>query len=159
MRAPARFAWIVIAIAGCSVPDKKTAAPDDDDEVPTDGGVDTPPDSDAPETTIDEAPAEFSPAGQATFRFSSNDPAASFECRIDDEVPQPCRSPYARTLRDGPHSFSVRALDAARNGDDTPAERVWTIDTVAPGTMLTDGPPSADNSVMATFAFLSLIHI
>jgi hypothetical protein len=103
----------------------------------------------------DEAPDPFSRLGQATFRFSSSDPGATFECRIDSETAQPCRSPYVRTLPDGPHSFSVRAIDPAGNGDDTPAERVWTIDTIAPDTMLTAGPPAADNSVMAQFSFRS----
>jgi hypothetical protein len=158
--------WLVLVAGACSVPDKRPA-----DDLPDDAGIDAgdasvaidapppvidgPVDLEAPETTIDEAPAAFSPAGQATFRFSSDDPAATFECRIDEELPEPCRSPYARTLPDGPHSFSVRALDLAGNGDDTPAERLWTIDTIAPDTTLTDGPPSADNSVTASFAFRS----
>jgi concanavalin A-like lectin/glucanase superfamily protein len=68
---------------------------------------------------------------------------------------QPCQSPYVRTLPDGAHTFSVRAVDAAGNGDDTPAERVWTIDTVAPDTTLMSGPPAQDNSVMAVFEFRS----
>jgi len=144
--------WFVVAAGlGCSVPDKQRAP----DGGPGDAGVDAPPDTAAPDTTIDDGPAMFSAAGQATFRFSSSDPAATFTCRIDDEVAQPCRSPYVRTLADGPHTFSVRAINAAGNSDDTPAERVWTIDTVAPDTTLTDGPPAADNSVMAQFSFKS----
>lgn len=138
--------------AGCNVPDKQPAAPD---AGPADAGVDAAPDTEAPDTTIDAAPDPFSPLGQATFRFSSSDPGATFECRIDSETAQPCRSPYARTLPDGTHSFSVRAVDAAGNGDDTPAERVWTIDTIAPDTMFTAAPPAADNSVMAQFSFSS----
>ena len=149
---PALAPWCVLLAlaAGCSVPAKQPLT----DGGPGDGSG-GPIDTDAPQTTIDEAPAAFSRAGQATFRFSSDDPTATFECRIDREVAQPCRSPYARTLSDGSHSFSVRAIDAAGNGDDTPAEHLWTIDTVAPDTMLTDGPPAADNSVTAQFSFKS----
>lgn len=154
--------WMVVVLGACSVPDKQRVAPETDAGVtPVDGAtvtpppIDGPPDVTAPETMLDMAPDAFSREGQATFRFSSSEPSATFECRLDDELPEVCRSPYARTLPDGPHSFSVRAIDAAGNGDATPAEKLWTIDTVAPDTTLTDGPPSADNSVMATFAFRS----
>ncbi|MEO7733043.1 MAG: LamG domain-containing protein [Kofleriaceae bacterium] len=154
--------WIVVVLGACSVPDKQRGAPETDggltppvDALPAPPEIDAPPDLTAPETMLDLAPDAFSHEGQATFRFSSNEPSATFACRIDAELSEVCRSPYARTLADGPHSFSVRAIDAAGNSDDTPAEKVWTIDTVAPDTTLTDGPPSADNSVMATFAFRS----
>lgn len=151
-RACMRALVVLLAAGGCSVSDKQPAGPD---AGPGDGGTDVPGDTRAPETTIDEAPPAFSNSGQATFRFSSDDPGATFECRIDKEVAQPCQSPYVRTLPDGPHSISVRALDATGNGDDTPAERLWTIDTVPPDTMLLSGPPAADNSVTAQFAFRS----
>jgi hypothetical protein len=134
---------------GCKVDDKQAVAPD----AGPDAGSGS--DTQAPDTTIDQGPDMFSRNGQATFQFSSDDPTATFECRIDREVAQPCQSPYARTLPDGSHSFSVRAINRAGNGDDTPAERLWTIDTVAPETTLTDGPPAADNSVMPQFVFRS----
>jgi hypothetical protein len=150
----------LVALAACSVPDKQRATSDPDAGTPPmiDApplAIDAPPDVTAPETTIEMAPDAFSAAGQAMFRFSSNEPGATFECRIDDETPEPCVSPYARSLADGPHSFSVRAIDPAGNRDDSPAEKVWTIDTLPPDTTLTAGPPSADNSVMATFTFRS----
>jgi len=143
-------ALVLAGVAACHVPDKLRPEPDGG---AGDAGVDAPRDTEAPETTIDQAPEPFSRFGQATFRFSSSDAGATFECRIDHETPLPCLSPYARTLADGPHSFSVRAADAAGNRDDTPAEHVWTIDTVAPDTTLSAGPPAADNSVLAQFAF------
>lgn len=143
--------WSMLAAgAACHVPGKVRSEPDGGTG---DASGDTQTDTEAPETTIDQAPDPFSRDSQATFRFSSSDANATFECRIDNETPESCRSPYVRTLADGPHSFSVRAADAAGNRDTTPAERVWTIDTVAPDTMLTSGPPVADNSVMAQFAF------
>ena len=154
MRFAVHAPWCALAVlalaGGCNVSDK--VGPDGG---AGDGGVDSPGDSQAPDTTIDQSPEMFSKTGQATFRFSSDDPTATFQCRIDKEVAQPCQSPYVRTLPDGTHSFSVRAVDSAGNGDDTPAERVWTIDTVAPDTMLVSGPPAQDNSVMAVFTFRS----
>ena len=150
-RVSAVFAIAALCGAGCDVADKQAVAPD----AGPDGGGDGPVDTEAPDTMIDAGPDMFSRNGQATFQFSSDDPSARFECRIDREVAQPCHSPYARSLADGTYSFSVRAIDAAGNGDDTPAERTWTIDTVAPTTTLTDTPPAADNSVMAQFTFRS----
>ena len=37
-----------------------------------------------PETTIESGPEASTPSPTATFAFSSNDAAASFECSIDD---------------------------------------------------------------------------
>lgn len=143
-------------LAGCKVDDKQ--APDDGGGTPPVGdGSDgsTPPDGVNPDTTIDSGPDAFSNASQVTFTFSSNDLSATFECRIDRDTAQPCTSPYSRTLADGSHTFSVRAVNRSGNGDDTPAEKVWTTDTMPPDTTLTDSPPSADNTVMPQFAFRS----
>jgi hypothetical protein len=148
-----RLALCLGVLAACSIPDKRPATGDDD--TPMDAGVDAIVDSDAPDTKIDDQPAQFSNTTAAAFKFSSTDPSATFLCRIDDGAPEPCRSPFSRVLSDGQHSFSVRAIDPAGNMDKTPAERVWTIDTVAPDTQLVTFPPSADNSVMAVFTFKS----
>jgi hypothetical protein len=152
-----RFAAVpslMICFGACSVPDKKAASPDGG---PPDVGDAKPPDdNEAPDTALDEAPAAFSNTSQVTFRFSSHEAGATFSCLVDGkEVVPPCQSPYVLTLRDGAHSFSVRALDPAGNRDDTPAEHLWTIDTVAPDTSVVAGPPGADNSVMPKFTFRS----
>ena len=135
-------------LVACSVPDKQPTAPD----AGPDGGGDTT----APETTIIEAPDEFSRQTAATFRFESNDPNATFECAIDGGEPVACTSPFTRTLNDGTHGFVVRAIGANGQSDDSPAEHLWTIDTVAPDTRLVRTPPAADNSVMVTFEFESI---
>jgi hypothetical protein len=140
-----------LTMFACNVPEKQPPLND----AGVDAGPDGPPDSQAPDTTLEEAPAMFSASGQATFRFSSDDPAATFMCLLDNEAAQPCSSPYVRTLADGSHNFSVRAVDTAGNSDDMPAEHAWTIDTLAPETTLTRGPPARDNSVMAEFTFRS----
>lgn len=144
MRTLAMTAALLVA---CSVPDKQPLTDAGTDGAPGDGnGTD-------PETTIVEAPEPFSRLGSATFKFMSNLPSAKFECMIDDEAPAICTSPYTRSLGDGPHSFAVRAIDGNGTGDDTPAEHVWMIDTVAPNTQLLVAPPAADNSVMVRFEF------
>jgi hypothetical protein len=150
-----RFAFALLALAACMVPDKRPleVGSDDDgatvDAMPPDG----PGDSAAPETTITAAPGEFTNHKASVFEFVADEEDVIFECSIDAEPPATCASPFTRALDDGPHTFSVRAVDAAGNGDDTPAEHLWTIDTVAPNTTLTEAPPAADNSTIVHFAF------
>jgi hypothetical protein len=67
-----------------------------------------------------------------SFSFSSED-GATFECKIDLAAYAPCTSPYTTAaLRDGSHTFSVRAKDIAGNYDVTPATYTWTVDTAGP---------------------------
>ncbi|MCW5809312.1 MAG: hypothetical protein KIT31_43565, partial [Deltaproteobacteria bacterium] len=139
----------VAAAAACSVPEKH--APDAG--APPDAGPEVEVDDVAPDTMIVEAPPEFASSNVATFRFTSDDPTATFACSVDGEDPGPCTSPHTRTLGDGAHAFSVRAIDPAGNSDDSPAEHLWSIDTVAPDTAITMGPPPNDNSVTVKFAF------
>lgn len=145
--------WILAAACahGCSIEQKVPLVDAGADAPPLDG----PPDGDAPQTTITSAPAAFSGVAASTFAFVADDPAATFECRVDGDAPSACASPYTRTLGDGTHTFSVRAIDRAGNGDDTPAEHAWTIDTVAPDTMILGAPPAADNSATVRFEFRS----
>jgi hypothetical protein len=148
---------LVALAAGCTVPDKFLSETDgggDDvdaagDDEP-DAGLDTTP----PETTITSAPPDDSDAGLATFEFEA-DEDATFLCSIDGETPDDCESPYSRSLTDGPHTFSVRAVDLAGNQDETPAEHLWNIDTVDPDTTITVAPAAVDNSTMASFEFTS----
>src|SRR5687768_1270090 len=149
----ASLALAAAVLAGCMVPDK--AAPDDDI---ADAGV--PPDAigviddDPSETTIVAGPEELTRISGSTFQFTA-DKAATFQCSFDGKPAFDCESPLTRTLPDASHTFSVRATDLAGNVDDTPAEHVWTIDTVAPSTTITAAPPAADNSVVVHFEFVS----
>ena len=145
-----RAAIFLVLAAACSVPEKQPIAGD--------GGMDAlpdlPPDG-TPDTQITSAPAEFSNLASARFEFVSNDANATFQCSVDGDSAVPCTSPYSRTLNDGPHSFSVRAIAQSGKSDDTPAEALWTIDTAAPETSITAAPPANDNSTMVRFEFTS----
>jgi hypothetical protein len=99
----------------------------------------------APETTLD--------AGGPPFAFSSDDAAATFECNVDEGDFAACTSPDARAYADGPHTFSVRARDAAGNVDPTPATRTFTIDRTGPSVVGLGGPPPRSNDTTPTYTF------
>lgn len=113
-------------------------------------------DTTAPETTLSMAPsAAVTSSNTATATFGSNDPAATFECRLDGGTFAPCPASPATLngLADGPHTFQVRARDALGNTDATPASHTWTIDTTAPNTLLAFSPfasPTNQTSFSAT---------
>jgi CSLREA domain-containing protein len=119
-----------------------------------------PPDTTAPETTIDSGPAGTTTDTSATFTFSADEPGATFECALDGSVYAACASPHAATdLAVGSHTFEVRATDQAGNVDDTPASHTWTVeappaDTTPPETTFDSGPanPTADTSATFTFS-------
>ena len=119
-------------------------------------------DTTAPETVIDSGPAGTTTSGAATFIFSGTDDITApgnltFECARGTDVFTPCASPktYAG-LKDGAHTFEVRAVDEAGNPDPTPATRTWTIDRTAPDTTITANPPAVTQSTTASFSFTSL---
>ena len=69
-----------------------------------------------------------------TFRFSSNEPGSTFQCRYEDDDFSPCSGAGVDTaspLPDGPHLFSVRPIDAAGNTGQA-FHTIFTVDTVAP---------------------------
>ena len=113
-------------------------------------------DTTAPTTTIDSQPNALDNSADAAFSFSSNDPGATFECKLDAAPLASCSSPKSYSaLTDGAHSFQVRATDAAGNSDATPANFDWTIDTTAPTTTIDSQPNALDNSADAAFSFSS----
>jgi Ca2+-binding RTX toxin-like protein len=71
---------------------------------------------------------------KTTFRFSSNDGEATFECKLDGGTFDVCTSPkeYPGLPEGSTHTFEVRAVDPAGNTDPTPARRTWTMDTTLP---------------------------
>jgi hypothetical protein len=88
-------------------------------------------DATPPETTILTGPAGVVASTSATFEFRSDEPDASFQCRLDGSSFAACSSPHQVTgLAPGSHTFEARAIDAAGNVDPTPAGRTWTTEAV-----------------------------
>ena len=104
-----------------------------------------------PQTTITEGPSGPSASTSAAFRFSSNDTAAIFQCKLDDRSWSSCSSGRTYTgLPQGSHTFKVRAKDSAGTNDPSPAERTWKVDTVSPNTTIKSVSVSGKS---ATFSF------
>lgn len=110
-------------------------------------------DTAAPDTTITSKPGDFSNSTTASFAFSS-EPGATFECKLDAGAFAACTSPKSLLgLTAGPHTFSVRAKDAASNTDPSPATHTWTVDLTAPDTIITSGPSGTTGpAVTITFS-------
>ena len=113
-----------------------------------------------PHTFIVSGPSGTIDDNTPTFEFSSDDPDATYECRVVDETPfETCTSPYTTAeLANGEHTFDVRATDAAGNTDPSGASRTFTvnIDTVLPHTLITSGPSGTIDDNTPTFEFDSL---
>ncbi|MGQ0576199.1 MAG: right-handed parallel beta-helix repeat-containing protein [Pseudonocardia sp.] len=112
----------------------------------------------APDTVIDERPPAESPILEGIFTFTSTEPDAAFECRVDPAPNQPetgwqvCSDPeitpalgygffeYAfEELQLGRYAFEVRSIDIEGLRDPTPARYEWTI-SGGPLTTILSGP-------------------
>lgn len=114
----------------------------------------------AADTAIDSGPAGLTNDNTPTFSFSSpDDPAATFECRVDDDPFAACSGPgdthTPAPLADGAHTFAVRAIDAGANPDPDPATRSFTVDTDPPNTTITSDPGDLINDNTPTFSYSS----
>jgi hypothetical protein len=112
-----------------------------------------------PNTTIDSGPGSTTD-GTADFTFSSNDAAATFECKLDGPGAttgsfSTCTSPKSYPgLADGSYTFSVRATDASNNTDASPDTKTFTVDNTAPNTTILTGPGNTFGGT-AAFTFSS----
>jgi hypothetical protein len=76
----------------------------------------------APRTTLRGKPAKRTRDRTPTFRFSSNESGARYQCKLDAKPFRGCRSPFtAKQLAFGPHTFKVRAVDSGGKADPSPA--------------------------------------
>jgi uncharacterized repeat protein (TIGR01451 family) len=81
-----------------------------------------------PETNLVSAPSGTTTSRSATVDFTSDDPAATFECKLDLGAFEACTSPVNISgLSLGGHSFVIRAINANAMVDPTPAEVNWTV--------------------------------
>ncbi|MEJ8800599.1 Ig-like domain-containing protein [Pontibacter sp. H249] len=93
----------------------------------------SPPDTQAPETTIATKPATLTNTNTATFSFTSNESDVIYLVSINGAAFTEVSNPYTiNNVADGTHTLAVKARDAAGNIDETPASFTWTIDTKAP---------------------------
>ncbi len=115
-----------------------------------DPGADTTP----PDTTIGRGPVGTTNTRSETFMFAASEAGATFQCRLDAGAWEACSTPKGLTLlADGPHTFEVRARDAAGNIDPSPASRSWTVDAGPPETEITAGPAPQVNTTSASLEF------
>ncbi len=109
-----------------------------------------------PDTTIATGPSGAVASTSASFTFTSDDGAATFECGLDGGGYAACPASHnLSTLAQGSHTLLVRAVDAVGNRDTSPASRTWTVDTVAPNTTIATAPLALTNSTSAMFDFTS----
>ncbi len=85
-----------------------------------------------PQTSITKGVSKLIHRSRVRFKFESSVSAvSSFECKLDKKRFKRCTSPRRyRSLAEGRHKFSVRAIDDEGDVDPTPAERSFTVDTV-----------------------------
>ncbi|MGH2656427.1 MAG: Calx-beta domain-containing protein, partial [Actinomycetota bacterium] len=113
-------------------------------------------DTDPPQTTITSGPSGPTDDSTPAFTFTSDEPGSTFSCRVDLAPFAACTSPHTTsTLAEGPHTFEVKAKDAATNEDPTPASRTFTVDTDPPETTITAGPSGPISDATPTFEFTS----
>jgi hypothetical protein len=73
-------------------------------------------DTTAPNTLIDKAPKKKTTKKKVTIEFSSDDPSAHFECKVDKGDFEACTSPLkVKAKKPGKHKVAVHAIDAAGN--------------------------------------------
>jgi large repetitive protein len=107
-----------------------------------------------PLVTITDKPSLLTNRTSVTFAFAANRAGSTYECRLDGGSFAACGSPQLyRALADGSHTFSVRATSLGNIGLAT--AYTWTIDTVAPETTVTSGPPPNSHTASPRFTFTS----
>jgi hypothetical protein len=101
------------------------------DEVWTFTTAAPPADTTPPDTTIVSGPSGTVKSRDATFTFSSTEPSnATYQTRLDGGIWESNGTATSKTysnLPNGTHTFAVKATDAARNTDPSPASRSWKV--------------------------------
>jgi N-acetylglucosamine-6-sulfatase len=109
-----------------------------------------------PNTTITGGPGGKTSNQNPRFSFTSSKPHSSFDCKVDSHSYSACTSPKTIAhLKDGPHTFRVRARDRAGRVDPTPASRSF---TVVPQTSIDSGPSDPTNDPTPAFSFSSSVR-
>jgi hypothetical protein len=104
-----------------------------------------------PQATLGGGPGEGALVRSTSASFTVGTNEGSLTCTLDGSA-EAC-NPGGRALSNlaqGPHTFTVTAVDAAGNVSDA-VTRHWTVDTVKPVSTVTGGPPAATSATSATF--------
>jgi hypothetical protein len=80
-----------------------------------------PGDSDPPETVIKKKPRKQSIDRTPTFKFTSDEPGSTFQCKLDRRAFAGCGSKATFRVRPGKHKLLVQSIDPVGNIDPTPA--------------------------------------
>jgi invasin-like protein/Big-like domain-containing protein len=100
----------------------------------------------APETAIDSAPPDVTTSTTPEVDFHSDDPNATFKCKLDDAAEEACTSPFtAPSLKEGHHTVTITATDAAGNVG-SPQEVQFTVDAMAPTVQISGPSKTKDRS-------------
>ena len=105
-----------------------------------------------PNTAIYEGPTGPTNDPQPRFALvASKESGIRYECRYVPAGWEPCDADYRPSpLADRTYVLEVRAVDAF-GADETPAKRTFTVDTVAPNTVIASGPKKVTSSNRAGF--------
>lgn len=107
-----------------------------------------------PDTVFDTGPVTGTTTDNTpTFEFHSTE-AGSFRCSLDGAASSVCTSPKTLgPLTDGPHTFTVTAVDAVNNADPSAATASFAVDTMPPDTLITGSPNALTKDSTPTFSF------
>jgi hypothetical protein len=75
-----------------------------------------------PDTSLTKKPKRRTTSRNVKFAFASDDPKATFECKLDDAAFKACTSPKELRVTRGKHVFRVRAVSKDGGPDPTPAK-------------------------------------
>jgi hypothetical protein len=107
----------------------------------------------APAVGLKGNPKPVSNERDTRFDLWSDANPAFFLCRIDDRPWMPCFTTAEITsLKEGKHRFVAVALDAAMNRSE-PLVFHWTVDTIAPGLVLTGSPQQGETTSSGSASF------
>ncbi|MEZ4268534.1 MAG: MopE-related protein, partial [Myxococcota bacterium] len=118
-------------------------------------------DTSQPDTSFITKPDLLSQSATATFAFGCTvpDPLAYY-CALDLPAATPgdgfveCQQTEVYTmLSEGSHTLRVYCVNQAGTPDPQPAVHTWSIDTVAPDTIITSGPPAVTAETVGTLTF------
>lgn len=106
-----------------------------------------------PSLLITSRPPLISNNPNVSFSFYATDltAIADYQCSLNLATFTPCSSPWAFTVAEGTHHFSVRARDLAGFTDEK--DENFLVDLTAPTVTLTAHPPSVTGSTSASFSY------